>query len=142
MENTGNLQSLSDPELLRRLSLLLQQSRRTGADLVAHIAEVDHRALYRSQACSSMFVYCVEVLHLAEREAYLRIAVGRVARRFPVILQMLTEGRLHLSGIALLSSLLNEENCSEVLARAAYRTKRQVEELVSELAPKPDVPAT
>ncbi|HXK39699.1 MAG TPA: hypothetical protein VJ837_02620, partial [Candidatus Paceibacterota bacterium] len=128
--------------VIRRLSLLLSQSRRVEAELIAHIAEVDRRELFLSHACSSMYVYCVEVLHLSEPEAHLRIAVARTARRFPVILQMLGEGRLHLSGIALLSSHLTEDNCEKVLARAAYRTKRQIEELVAELAPKPDAPTT
>jgi len=31
-----------------------------------------------------MFGYCVEVLHLSEHEAYLRIACARASRRFPV----------------------------------------------------------
>jgi hypothetical protein len=142
MVNTNLIQTLSDPELLRRLSLLLSQSRRVEAELVAHIGEVDRRELFLSQACSSMYAYCVEVLHLSEAEAYLRIAVARAARRFPVILQMLGEERLHLSGIALLSSHLTEDNYARVLAKAAYRTKRQIEELVAELAPKPDAPTT
>jgi hypothetical protein len=142
MLHRNQLSALSDDELLRRLSLLLSQSRRAEADLIAHIAEVDHRRLYLGQACSSMFTYCIEVLRLSEPEAYLRIAVGRTARRFPVILTMLGDGRLHLSGVALLSSHLTEENAEEVLGKAAHRTKRQIEELIAELAPKPDAPAT
>jgi hypothetical protein len=89
-----------------------------------------------------MFSYCTEVLNLSEPEAYLRIAVGRAARRFPAILTMLAEGRLHLSGIALLAPHLTGENCERVLTRAAGKSKRQIEELIAELAPKPDVPAT
>ncbi len=138
----NSLSSLSDDELLRRLSLLLSQSRRVEADLVAHLAEVEERRLYLAQACSSMFTYCVQVLHLSEPEAYLRLAAARAARRFPVLLQMLGDGRLHLSGIGLLASHLTEENLDEVLGRAVYRTKRQIEELVAELAPKPDAPPT
>jgi hypothetical protein len=133
------LQSLSDSELLLRLSNIVSRSRRVEAELVAHIAEVDRRRLYIENACSSMFTYCTEVLHLSEPEAYLRIQVGRTARRFPAVLAMLEEGRLHLSGIALLAPHLADENCDEVLARAAHRSKRQIEELVAELAPKPDV---
>ena len=59
------------------------------------------RRLYARQACSSMFVYATEVLHLSEAEAYLRIAAARATRKFPVLLTMLGDGRLHLSGIAL-----------------------------------------
>jgi hypothetical protein len=59
-----------------------------------------------------------------------------------MLLTMLSEGRLHLSGIERLAPHLTEENRDEVLARAAFQSKRQIEELVAELAPKPDVPAT
>ena len=67
------LSALSDDELLLRLSELLQQSRCVESELVAHIGEVDARKLYAEKASSSMFVYCTEVLHLCEHEAYLRI---------------------------------------------------------------------
>src|SRR5262245_55250379 len=142
MVNTNQIQTLSDHELLRRLSHLLSQSRRVEAEFVAHIAEVDRRELYLSQACSSMHGYCIEVLHLSGPETYLRITAARTARRFPVILQMLGEGRLHLSGIALLSPHLTEDNCAQALARAAYRTKKEIEQRVAELAPRPDAPTT
>ncbi len=82
------LDSISDDKLLRRLSELLKESRRVEAELVAHIGEVDQRRLYARHA-SSMFVYCIERLHLSEAEAYLRIAVARAARRHPTLLAML-----------------------------------------------------
>ncbi len=88
-----------------------------------------------------MFAYAMEVLHLSEPEAYLRIGVARAARRHPILLKMLADGRLHLSGIAIVAPHLTAENCEKVLARAAYKSKRQIEELVAELSPKPDVPA-
>ena len=141
MTRTQQLQSLSDDELLHNLSQIMQQSRRVDAELVAHIGEVDDRRLYAREACSSMFRYSTEVLHLSEPEAYLRIAVARAARKHPMLLVMLADGRLHLSGIAILAPHLTEDNCERVLARATYKSKRQIEELAAELAPKPDVPA-
>jgi hypothetical protein len=47
-----------------------------------------------------------------------------------------------LSGIALLASHLTEDNVERVLAQTEHKSKRQIEELVAELAPKPDVPAS
>jgi hypothetical protein len=135
------LQTLSDDELLRSLSEIMQQSRRLDADLIAHIGEMDERRLYAREACSSMFTYCTEVLQLSEPEAYLRIAVARAARNYPMLLPMLADGRLHLSGIALLAPHLTKDNCESVLARATHRSKNQIKELVAELAPRPDVPA-
>jgi hypothetical protein len=139
MQEHSSLTAVPDDELLERLSALLQRSRRTEADLVAHIGEVDRRRLYARAAVPSMFAYCTEVLHLSEAEAYLRIAAARAARQHPQLLAMLGDGRLHLSAIAKLSPHLTAENRDSVLGRATHRSKREVEELVAELSPRPDV---
>lgn len=137
----NKLQHETDEALLRRLTELVQQSRRVEVELVAHIGEVEARRLY-AQYASSMFVYCTEVMHLSEHEAYLRIQVARASRKHPVLLEMLEDGRLHLSGIAVLHSHLTKSNRKALLKRAAHKSKRQIQELVAELSPKEDVPAT
>jgi hypothetical protein len=141
-QKIDSISTLSDDDLLRRLSELLSQSRRVESELVAHIGEVDARKLYVKKAASSMFVYCTEMLNLSEPEAYLRITVARASRKHPMLLEMLADGRLHLTGIAKLAQHLTEDNCDELLARAAGKTKKQIDELVAELSPKPDVQAT
>jgi hypothetical protein len=135
------LQSIADDELLCRLVQLLSDSRRVEADLVAHIGEVDRRRLYARQASPSMFVYCTQVLHLSEAEAYLRINAARAAREHPVLLTMLEDGRVHLSGIVQLAPHLTPENRDVLLERASYRSKREIEELLAEMFPRPDAPA-
>jgi hypothetical protein len=80
-------------------------------------------------------------LHLSEREAYLRIGVARVSRKHPMLLAMLADGRLHLTAIAMLAPHLTRENRDGLLERAIHRSKRQLEELIAEIAPRPDVPA-
>ncbi len=141
MEPTRSLESLTDRELLLSLADILRQSRRSEALLVAHIAEVDSRRLYAREASPSMFAYCTERLHLSEAEAYLRIAAARASREHPVLLDMLADGRLHLTAIAKLAPHLTPDNRDAVLARATHGSKRQVEELVAELVPRPDAPA-
>ena len=140
MEDTRALELVPDDELLHRLFTLLHESRHTEADLVAHVGEVDARRLYAREASPSMFAYCTEVLHLSEAEAYLRIAAARASREHPVLLTMLADGRLHLTAIAKLAPHLTAENRDVLLPRATHRTKRQVEELIAELAPRPDAP--
>ena len=141
MRREPDLRSIPDEELLRRVSGLLRQSRRAEADLIAHISEVDARRLYTREAASSMFVWCTEVLHLSEFEAYLRIAVARASREHPMLLTMLRDGRLHLTAIAKLAPHLTRDNRQTLLKRAAHKSKRQIEELVAELAPRPEAPA-
>ena len=142
MTDERQLNSISDEELLHRLSELLQQSRRVESELVAHISEVDERRLYAREAFPSMFAYCTEALHMSEAEAYLRIGVARASRKHPMLLAMLGDGRLHLTGISKLAPYLTEANRDSVISRAEYKSRRQIEELVAEISPKPDVPTT
>jgi hypothetical protein len=141
MEQRAKVKSLSDDELLRRLSELNRRSRFVEAELVAHIAEVDARKLYAREAASSMHVYCTEVLKFTDFEAYLRITAARATRKYPALLTMLRDGRLHLTAVARLASHLTPENWESILYRAANRSKRETEDLIAELAPKPDVPS-
>src|SRR5262245_30505603 len=140
MQYESRFAQVTDDDLLGRLASLLADSRRSESDLVAHIGEVEERRLYAREGCPSMFAYCTQVLHLSEAEAYLRIWAARASRKHPLILDMLGDGRLHLSGIALLVPHLTHENEADLLARATHRTKRQIEELISEIAPRPDAP--
>jgi hypothetical protein len=142
MSHERKLQSISDDDLLRRLCELLSHSRRIESELVAHIGEVDERRLYAREGSPSLFHFCTEVLHLSEAEAYLRIAAARASRTEPAILTMLRDGRLHLSAIAKIAPHLSGPHRATLLARATHKTKVQIEVLIAELAPKPDVPAT
>jgi hypothetical protein len=135
-----SLTRLSDDTLLRRLSEVTRESRRVEADVVAHIGEVDARKLYAREACSSMFDYCRQFLHLRENEAYLRITVARASREHAALLPMLRDEGLHLSGIALLWRYLTRENRDQVLRRVSGRSHSGIKELVAELEPRPDAP--
>ena len=111
------------------------------ADLLAHLAEVEVRGIYRERACSSLYTYCVYELRFSEDEAQRRSQAARTARRFPMLFDMLAEGAIHMTGLLLLAPHLTAENCTELLARARFRTKREIERLVAEIAPRADVPS-
>ena len=89
-----------------------------------------------------MHAYCTQVLHLSEAAAYLRIAVARAAREYPVLLEWLSDGRLHLSGITKLASYLTDANCDVLLKRAEHCSKDQIDELIAEITPRADVATT
>src|SRR5262249_45685773 len=114
-----SLAHLSDQTLLQGLSQLVTQDRTTTASMLAHIAEVDARKLYLSAGYPSMFAYCVEKLRLSEDSASKRIRVARHARDYPQIFAMIADGRLHLSGVALLSAHLSAQQSDELLEAAA-----------------------
>ena len=91
----------------------------------------------------SIFVYCRDALGLSEGEAYNRIEVARAARRFPVILEMLSAGEIYLWTVRLLAPHLTPENHLEVLQSArGKKAKLAVQEIIARLSPQPDVPTT
>ena len=136
-----SIAKLDDDELIANTQRLLRDERKLSARLLAHLAEVDTRQLYRPLGHSSMFDYCVHALHFSESEAYLRIHVARTARRFPHVLRMLAAGELHLSGLKLLAPVLDDANCDELLATARFKTKRDIELLLANRQARPDVPS-
>ena len=132
---------LTDASLHCELKRLVGSSNTLTAQLLAHLGEVEARGIHRERACSSLYTYCVYELRMSEDEAQRRCRAARLARQFPMLLEMLAEASLHLTGILLLGPHLTEENCAELLARARFRTKREIERLVAELAPCQDVPS-
>src|SRR5690242_20665307 len=129
------LSHVTDEELLADLAALVATDRRTTAALLAHLAEVDARELYLPAACSSMHVYCVRVLHLAEEVAFKRIRAARAARRYPQIFDAIADGGLNVTGVVLLAPHLTDANVNAVLTAAAHRSKAELEMLVARLAP-------
>jgi hypothetical protein len=121
---------------------LVARERQATAELVAHLAELETRGLHLAAGHGSMFAYCHEGLGLSEHEAYNRIEVARAARRFPVLLELLTAGAVSLTTVRLLAPHLTDANHLEVLHSARGLRKLQVEQIVARLAPKPDVPTT
>jgi 5-methylcytosine-specific restriction endonuclease McrA len=134
---------LSDHDLLTRLLALAGKEREATVELVAHLAELDSRpSVYAAKGYGSLFNYCVEALRLSEDATCNRISVARACRRFPAILEALADGQMSLTSVRMLSPHLTDENWRTVLARAGGQSLREIEALIAELAPRPDVPSS
>ncbi len=133
---------LADHVLLHDLKAIVARHRTTTAELLVHIAEVDERRLYLPAAYPSMYLYCVNELHMSEDSALKRIQAARAARKFPGIFDAVAEGRLHLSAVVLLAPHLTAENADELLTAAEHKTKAEIALLLAERFPRPDVPTT
>jgi hypothetical protein len=134
---------LSDHDLLARIGVFAAKEREATVELVAHLAELDTRpALFAAQGHGSLFTYCTEVLRLSEDATCNRIQAARACRDFPVILEALASGAISLTSVRILRPHLTPENHEAVLARACGRSRRQIEALIAELAPRPDVPSS
>jgi hypothetical protein len=132
---------LSDHDLLARITALAVNEREATVELLAHLAELDSRpSLYASQGYGSLFSYCRHVLRLSEDAACNRIDAAKACRRFPLILDLLARGEVSVTTVRMLRKHLTPENHEAVLERASGRSRREIEALVAELAPRPDAP--
>jgi hypothetical protein len=135
-----SLLHLDDRALLRDLATLVSQDRATTAKLLAHLAEVDERRLYAQAAYPSMYLYCVRELRMSEETAFRRIRVARTARRFPFIFSALADGRLNLTAVLLVTPYLTQETANDLLSAAANKSKAEIELLLAQRFPRPDLP--
>ena len=126
-----SLMHLSDAILVRNLDELIVHDRETTAELIAHIAEVDARALY-APAYVSMHAYCLGRLRLSEDAAYKRIQAARTAREFPILFEALANGRLNLSSVCLLAPHLSRENVGELVEMATHKSNADIRQWLAE----------
>jgi hypothetical protein len=140
MNSQTVVESLSSSDLRSATQQLVRRSHGVEAELLVHLGEIDERKLYLDWSFASMFAFCVGELGFSEDVTCNRIDIARAARRMPAILEALRSGQVHLAGPRLLAPHLTPENQEKVLAEAAGKSKRQIEELVARLSPQPPVP--
>ena len=135
-----NINQLDDHSLLQALKDLCTKESGVLAELLVHLGEVEVRQLHKAQACSSMHTYCVEVLGFSEYAAFERMKAARLVRQFPMALELVRRGELHLTGLTSLAPLLTPDTHEALLTEARRKTKREIELIVARLRPLPDVP--
>jgi len=130
------LASLSAPALARRLGELCADERNVLVDFLLHLDVFDQRRAWAEAGYGSLWTYCLEVLHLREGAAWRRIEAMKLLRRFPSVEPALREGRLCLTTLNLLGSVLDDQNVSELVTRAAFLSKADTERLVVSIRPR------
>jgi 5-methylcytosine-specific restriction endonuclease McrA len=136
----NRLSQVGDTELVHNLAAIVARDCGTTAEMLEHLAEMEVRRLYLPAGYPSMSAYCINVFHMSEDMAYKRIGAARAAREFPAIIDLVASGRLHLTAVVLLRSSLTQENADELLQAATHKTKAEIEQLLAERFPQPDVP--
>jgi hypothetical protein len=131
------LESLSTEELDRSVEKLVRSEKRSTALVIAHIAEMSRRKGALERGYKNLFDYCVRRLNLSEGSVALRLQVANVSRRFPRLLAALAENRMSLTLAGLLAPHLTEENVERLVAECSGMTKREAEDYLVSLRPRP-----
>jgi hypothetical protein len=122
---------LTNDELLTHVKELVRRDRAALVELLIHLGEVDAREAYLADGAPSLFTWCTRVLHLGEAAAFTRIRAARVARRFPVILDRLAQGAVHVHAVARLAPHLTAENHAVLLEEATRAPRPVIDAIVA-----------
>lgn len=136
----NELSRIDDAALLGRLHQLVARERSGMATLLAHLGEVEARRLHVSAGYSSMFDYCLREFGWTEQTTVKRLRAPRCARQYPVILDVIADGRLNVSGVVMLRAHLEPETACELLGQAFGKSRADLEVLLAARAPRADVP--
>ncbi len=97
---TSTVGALSDRELLRQTSTLVQHERYLLGAVIDHLSEIEARRLYLQRGCSSLFDYAVRELGYSDAAAGRRIGAVRLCADQPGARERLRDGSLTLSAAA------------------------------------------
>lgn len=126
-------EGLSDEELIARLRVETALERKVVCTFLQLLIEFSRRDLQSRSPHATLFAYCVRELKLSEGDAYRRVRTLEAAKRFPLILELLRSGELHLSAVAVLSAHLTSKNHKRLLKGAIGKSKRELEAFITTL---------
>jgi hypothetical protein len=133
--------NLSAGERATKMKQILRRENASLAEFVIELAEFDRLKQYLEMGYRSLWDACKRELGLSERAIYYRIAAARELKRNPQLAEQIRDGRLCITTLAMLTKVMTEENADSLLAEAAGKSKREVQQIVARLDPKP-VPET
>lgn len=134
--------SLSSHALDRRLRELRGDERNVQVEFLLHLLEFDERRGWVALGHASLWKYCRCELGLLECAIWRRTRSMLILGRFPFVADYLRDGRIAMTTLVLVEKVLTPANAREVFDRISHRNVREVEEIVAELRPRPDVPTS
>ena len=134
------LDALSNDALWQSTLSANATRRRAVARLLVHLALIEERRLHLVRGYSSLYDLCVRCLRMSEGQAHRSVSGAHAAKSFPLALEMIADGRLHLTGLSLIAKRLTAENHAQLLQEVAGKTKADILIVLARWFPKPDVP--
>ncbi len=128
--------SLTDKELVDSIEESAQRERSVSIEILDQLAEMDRRDIHLDLGFRSLHSYCVSRLRYSESAAGRRICTARTMVKCPEIRGMIADGRLNLSTVCVLSTVLTPSNRFALLKGASGKSRREVEAIVACLKPR------
>ncbi|MCB9462069.1 MAG: HNH endonuclease [Candidatus Eisenbacteria bacterium] len=134
------LSNLTDGQLVTHADMAMRREHRSSVAVLDALAELDRRSVYLDHGYSSLFDFCTRRWRYSAATAARYIAASRAAVQFPRVRELLLEQRLTVCGVARIAKTLTEQNCRDLLERAADCSYAEIEALVASGREAPRIP--
>lgn len=115
----NSFRGFSDSSLIAHLQKLVSTERRTTAEILEVLKEVDARRLYLQLGFTSLFAYLTDGLSYSPAAAQRRIDSARLLRAVPEIKADLESGELNLTQVSMLAQGLRQKKASQASPQVA-----------------------
>jgi len=121
-----NLREFGNAELVAHIKALVEAQKKLDFEILEALQEVIRRKLYLLHGFPNLASYCQEVFGLSEDAAWKRSQVARTAIFFPEIMDLLKEGKTHITHLALIAPQITEANSDKILNFLPGASKRDL----------------
>jgi hypothetical protein len=121
-----------------QLGKLLQVERQSVVAFILALVDFDSQEGWKALGYTSLWGYLSRELRMSDAMVATRVAAAQLARRYPQVGDLLREGKLCVTAMPRLATILTDANCADVLAEAIGKSKRDIDRLVATIAPQPE----
>jgi hypothetical protein len=120
--------------------LIGQNFKRSEAELIDILNEVEEDEVYLHLKLKSLFHYGVEVLHLSEDQSLNYIRIARASKVVPAIQEAIVNNTLSLSNARKIASVITPENQAEWLDKGQTLSSRDLQKEIVKTHPEKVLP--
>lgn len=133
---------LSDQNLLKKILIARKHEKTYTLEILSYLEEIDKRKLYVETNCSSLYLYCVNILKYSEREAAIRVNATRLIKAEPIARRQVESGKLSLTNASEIQSFFQQEKPhkevkKKILQESCGKSKRETQKIIQEFTTKP-----
>lgn len=139
--------TLSNPELLSIIKVLVKKEKQQTLSVISHLEEIQRRRLFASLGYSSMLDYAKSELGYSEAEACIRLSAMRLAKDVPLAKEELLKGNISLTLISQTASsirrqeqleekTMSSEEKSKIIQEVSGKSTREAELILKQMEQK------
>jgi hypothetical protein len=118
--------------ILEKFEMLVKIEKRTTAEVIAYLREIDQKRLYLERGYTSLFAYLTHGLGYTPSSAQRRIDGARLMSQVPEIKESLASGELNLMQVAILSQAVRQKAKEDPSVQIGTSEKKELLNLVKE----------